>query len=131
MLTRITVLNWVKTFPDFFTRHAQAREAQAHYLVEETLDTVRLAKTPEEMTKARLMLDATKWMAGKLAPKSYGDLLEGPLSSRMSPGVATQGPSDIVLARQLMYLVHRVMVRQAKEAEPGPPLVGVERQSRP
>jgi hypothetical protein len=40
------------------------------------------------------------------------------------------GPSDIVLARRLMYLVHRVMVRQANGADPGPSLLGVEHQSR-
>ena len=33
---------------------------------------------------------------------------------------STEGPSDIVIARQLMYLVHRVMVRQGNGVDPGP-----------
>jgi hypothetical protein len=32
---------------------------------------------------------------------------------------SAEGPSDIVIARRLMYLVHRVMARQAKGADPG------------
>ena len=45
-----------------------------------------------------------------------GQWREPPRQSEAS----AEGPSDIVLARQLMYLVHRVMARQAKGADPGP-----------
>ena len=40
----------------------------------------------------------------------------------MTPPVsdAVTDVSDIVLARRLMYLVHRVMVRQGNGADPGP-----------
>jgi phage terminase small subunit len=46
----------------------------------------------------------------------------------------TDGPSDIVIARQLMYFIHKVMQRQGNRAhtnraEPVPSLLGVEQQS--
>ena len=112
MPTRVTVLNWIRTFPDFYTRHGHAREAQAHYLVDETIDIARAATTPEQIAKARLMFDVTKWAASKLAPKVYGDKLEDP--ALHVPQQQTDMPSDIVIARQLMYLVHKALQQQAK-----------------
>jgi phage terminase small subunit len=43
---------------------------------------------------------------------------------------SAEGPSDIVIARQIMYLLHRVMARQRNGADPAPSLLGVEQQSR-
>lgn len=125
MPARETVLGWVRTHPDFHTRHAHAREWQGHYLVDEAIDNIRFADSPEKLAKARLFFDAAKWAASKLAPKSYGDHLEDPLLAQPQGG-DTAGPSDIVLARQLMYFVHRVMARQSNGAaapngaDPGP-----------
>ncbi len=42
--------------------------------------------------------------------------------------VSTDGPSNIVLARRLMYFIHRMMQRQANGADPGPSPFGVEHQ---
>jgi len=38
-----------------------------------------------------------------------------------SPQASPEGPSDIVLARRLMYFIHQLMVRQgSNEVDPGP-----------
>ena len=78
--------------PDFSERYARARERQADFLaaqVVEIADTVREGKkvrisqkdgTTEEhgdmVDRSRLMMDARKWLASKLAPKKYGDKLQ-------------------------------------------------------
>ena len=53
-------------------RYASARAMQADRLAEEILSIADKA-TPESVNKARLQFDARRWLAGKLAPKVYGD----------------------------------------------------------
>ncbi|MEX3667997.1 hypothetical protein AB3X82_07315 [Paraburkholderia phenoliruptrix] len=72
-------------------RYARAREAQADTLADEMLDIAddgrndwmeRLGRddTPlgwtvngEAVQRSRIRLDARKWLAGKIAPKKYGE----------------------------------------------------------
>lgn len=87
-----TVARWLETNPEFRERYVRAREAQADFLAEEVVDianTVREAvkktvsgtgkrKKVEEVygdavDRSRLMMDARKWYAAKLAPKKYGE----------------------------------------------------------
>lgn len=56
----------------FAEKYARAKEAQAHREADEIRDIADNA-TPEDVQVARLKIDARKWRAGKLAPKSYGD----------------------------------------------------------
>lgn len=83
-----TVYQWLNDKPNFQQQYARAREVQADTLADEILD---ISNTPElgkkTVTKAsgiettegdmtehrRLKIDARKWLAGKLAPKKYGD----------------------------------------------------------
>jgi hypothetical protein len=81
---------------DFRERYARARERQADFLaaqVVEIADTVREGKkvkvsqkdgTTEEhgdqVDRSRLMVDARKWLAAKLAPKKYGDKVAAEVS---------------------------------------------------
>lgn len=132
MPARHTVRNWVVAHPAFFSQYARARQEQAHALWDEAIDNIRTADDSIKVARARVFLEATAKLAGKLAPKVYGEVLEEqPLQPPQGDGSSLTGPSDIVLARQLMYLVHRVMARQATNgAEPAPSLLGVEHQSR-
>lgn len=104
-----TVHLWVIKNEAFSKQYARAREVQADKLFEEVLE---IADTPaqgerrkllpngsEEITTGdmiehrRLQVDARKWMAGKLAPKKYGDKVTqehvgadgGPLRVVISP----------------------------------------------
>lgn len=90
---RATVFRWLadEARKDFRDQYARAREAQADLLVDELRD---IADTPQlgtktvskatgtEITEAdmiehrRLQVDARKWLAGKLAPKKYGDKMD-------------------------------------------------------
>jgi hypothetical protein len=87
-----TVYRWLETNEEFRQKYARAREFQAeHYAAE----IIKLADTPviaEKITikadgseervigdavdRTRVQIDARKWYASKVAPKSYGDKLE-------------------------------------------------------
>lgn len=97
---KTTVLRWLKNYEEFRTQYAQAREAQADALFDECLDIADnstndwmsrndpenpgYALNGEHVSRARLRIDARKWMAGKLRPKKYGEKLD--LNHGTQPG---------------------------------------------
>ena len=81
MPAETTVRRWLAGTEDwneeFRRQYAHARDCQADTIFEEILD---IADEPcgdaVEVSRNRLRVDARKWMAGKLAPKKYGDKLD-------------------------------------------------------
>lgn len=88
MPDRSTVQRWLDSFIDFRGQYARARELQADYWAEEILeiaDTVRIGDkikvgkdgtevtTGDMVDRAKLQVDARKWIVSKLLPKKYGD----------------------------------------------------------
>jgi hypothetical protein len=86
-----TVYAWLREHEDFRNNYARARECQADLLADEIIhiaDTFVVGqKTVSKATgleitegdtvdRSRLMVDARKWKASKLAPKKYGDKLD-------------------------------------------------------
>ena len=65
-----TVWRWLDADPAMWMRYTRAREAQAHYYAQCALDE---AVNATDAQLGRLRMDAYKWTAGKLAPKSFGD----------------------------------------------------------
>lgn len=65
-----TVFRWLAANKEFRDQYARARETQADAIADEILD---IADEAEDAAKARLQVDARKWLAGKLRPKVYGD----------------------------------------------------------
>lgn len=65
-----TVYSWLREHPEFQDAYARAREIQADVLADEV---VEIADTEPDPNRARVMIDARKWLAGKLRPKKYGD----------------------------------------------------------
>lgn len=92
MPNRSTVFRWLAARPEFSDQYARAREAQAEALFEDMLeiaddasgDTKIVGRDGEErevcdtefVQRSKLRIDTRKWMAGKLAPKKYGEKLE-------------------------------------------------------
>ena len=91
MPSMTTVMRWLadETKQEFRLHYAHAREAQADLLAAEILEiaddssgdiiidndgNTRLDR--EFVARARLRVDARKWLASKLAPKKYGDRIE-------------------------------------------------------
>jgi len=88
---RSTVISWLFKNKEFADRYAQAREAQADFLLEELLDIADSAEgdmlldkdgnptgkvNHENINRSRLRVDTRKWVITKLAPKKYGDRVE-------------------------------------------------------
>lgn len=89
MPTRSTVLRWVGLHEEFSAQYAEARKVQADSLFDDILTIADDGRNDwmkkndpenegyvfngEHYQRARLRLDARKWMAGKLRPKQYGE----------------------------------------------------------
>ena len=82
MPNKATVFRWLALHKDFSDQYAKARESQADTLFDEVLaiadqyDSAADTVNPDHINRARLRIDARKWMAGKLRPKKYGEKLE-------------------------------------------------------
>lgn len=72
MPTKAAVFRWLSANAEFADQYARARETQADSLFD---DILVIADTEEDTNKARVKIDARKWMAGKMRPKVYGDKL--------------------------------------------------------
>lgn len=85
MPCRSTVLNWLASDPTFRTAYAMAKQLLAETLAEEIIEIADDASQDwkegedgrvfdhEHVQRAKLRVDSRKWLAGKLAPKRYGD----------------------------------------------------------
>lgn len=84
-----TVCKWLADIDGFSEQYARAREAQADAIFDEILDIAddsgldtsvdehgKPKVDGEAIARARLRVDARKWMAGKLRPKKYGEKLD-------------------------------------------------------
>lgn len=70
-----TVFNWLKKHPEFREIYALAREVQGHVMFDAVGEVIDEA-TPETAYLSKVKIDGLRWQAGRLAPKSYGDLKE-------------------------------------------------------
>lgn len=102
--------DWLPTWPvvnkrlasdeQFVVRYARAREDQADKLFDEILEIAdqydqaaeKLEGGVDHINRARLRIDARKWMAGKLRPKVYGDKLD--LSGNVGITITLESDAD-------------------------------------
>lgn len=77
-----TVFKWLRENEEFSQQYVRAREVQADTLFDEVLsiadqyDSAADKLDVDHIQRARLRIDARKWMASKLQPKKYGDKLD-------------------------------------------------------
>lgn len=72
-----TVWRWSNMNDDLRKQYAHARELQADAQFERIGDIVDDVETGTlDPAQARTMIDALKWTAGKLRPKSYGEKID-------------------------------------------------------
>ncbi len=89
MPDQATVYRWLDRFKTFCEQYARAREVQADTLADEILDiaddtTLDIQQGTqgheraqhEAVHRSKVRIDARKWLAGKLAPKKYGDKIQ-------------------------------------------------------
>jgi hypothetical protein len=65
-----TIFKWMADFPAFSEQYARAKDEQAELLADEIIS---IADSEGDPQKARVKIDARKWVASKLKPKKYGD----------------------------------------------------------
>ena len=70
-----TVRNWLNTNQDFVLQYARAREDQAEYYADEMVEIADSADK-DTANAARVRVDTRKWIASKLRPKKYGELVK-------------------------------------------------------
>lgn len=99
-----SVFKWLKEIKGFSEQYARAKEMQADALFEDILDIadsqegdiVKRADGSEHVNhdninRAKLRIDSRKWMAGKLRPKVYGDLVRKEVSGPDGGPIQTEG----------------------------------------
>jgi hypothetical protein len=102
-----TLFKWLRENESFSNQYAGAKESQSDILVDEILEIVDDESGDENgsvaVQRAKLRLEARKWIASKLKPKSYGDRLDisGKITSEHSLGgllleIATNGQTSLI-----------------------------------
>lgn len=87
-----TVYRWLASDPEFQEAYARARVALADV---QAFRGVRDAVDCEDAAKARVQLDARKWLAAKLDSKRYGDKIE--LNGTVRQELVQMAPGDEAL----------------------------------
>lgn len=126
-----TIYRWIEKHPDFREKYARAREIQAERMAEEVVTIaddgardVRLTEDGEEIVdhdhiaRAKLRVDARKWLVSKILPKKYGDRQTTEVEH--SGSIATGAPDLEKLTLQVATLLAIGSARAtATDAEPG------------
>ncbi|MEW6310773.1 MAG: hypothetical protein AB1532_07550 [Pseudomonadota bacterium] len=73
--------------PPYSEQYARAREAAAD-LFEADIITAAMAVTPETAAADRVQIEALKWVAGRRAPKKYGDRIQQDVTVDVKDGLA-------------------------------------------
>jgi hypothetical protein len=118
------VMRWLGDNPAFQDQYARAREAQADAIFDEILDIVDDGRNDwmerqgddggdagwrvngEHIQRAKLRVDARKWMAGKLQPKKYGERVTQEHVGANGGPIETADKTDpVALARRVAFLL--------------------------
>lgn len=91
-----TVYKWLADNESFLKLYTRAREDQADTLADEIID---IADTDKDANRARVRVDARKWVASKLKPQKYGDKnkageKDNPFHVQILTGVPRDGTAD-------------------------------------
>jgi hypothetical protein len=73
-------LEWCATDAHIAEQYARARDTQADHYAD---DLIEIADTEEDPQRAKVRIDARKWVASKLKPKRYGDKLDLAVSGEL------------------------------------------------
>ena len=72
--SRNTVYRWLREYKDFRDNYARATDDRAESIFEEMLEIADgVEAETASIAKARLQIDARKWILGKMNPKKYSD----------------------------------------------------------
>lgn len=69
-ITLATLYRWLRENEEFKSQYDRAREDAADTLVDELME---IADTEDDVQRAKLKIDARKWVASRMKPKSWGE----------------------------------------------------------
>jgi len=72
MPAQSTIYLWLARMDAFSEQYARAMELRTNALADDILE-IADGENEEDVQRARLRVDARKWLMSKLAPKKYGD----------------------------------------------------------
>ncbi len=76
-ITRSNVYQWKNCHPEFSDQYARARVGAAEDFIDQIIDIAENCPSDlAEIQKARMKIDSYKFLAMKLAPRIYGDLVK-------------------------------------------------------
>ncbi|MBP2844577.1 ubiquitin carboxyl-hydrolase [Dickeya oryzae] len=74
MPNKATVFRWLAENEVFRDQYAKATDVRADVIFDEIIDIADSAEADaSEVAKARLKIDARKWVLSRMAPKKYGE----------------------------------------------------------
>ncbi|KJV49654.1 ubiquitin carboxyl-hydrolase [Pantoea sp. BL1] len=98
MPNKATVFRWIGENKEFRDQYEKATESRADAMFEEMLEIVDdVAAEGAAVAKARLQLDARKWILARMAPKKYGDKITQDIDVKSTDGSMTPRPTTIQL----------------------------------
>ena len=100
MPSEATVYRWLDQHEVFTAQYAKARLLQADHFGDEILEIADEGSL-EDTQRARLRVDARKWLMSKLAPKKYGDRVAQELSGPDGGPIPIAAVSDMDRAKAL------------------------------
>jgi hypothetical protein len=129
MPSRVTVLRQVTADPAFEALYDRARQAMGDALAEQILEIADDASMdmsdPQSVNRAKLKVDSRKWLASKLFPRQFGDVVRNELSG--PDGGKIQVHQQIEDSTPAI----RLLLQQALEASAVPPTIAAGCPSRP
>lgn len=83
MPSKATWYRWMHdNYLDIQDKYARARDAQADYYANQIIEIADSAgASGAEVAKAKLQIDARKWVAARMAPRSWGNKVDVQVSS--------------------------------------------------
>ena len=112
-----TVRWWhVSDYQGFAAQYARAREAQADCWASEIVDLAdETLADANHVAKARLQIDARKWVACKLLPRKYGDRVSAELTGANGGPIKTQQqfPELKDMSDEDLFTLREILTRYA------------------
>ena len=106
-----TVFGWLSKYPEFLEKYTRAREAQAETHADRIIEIADDADI--DAHHKRIMVDARKWVAAKLKPKSYGERVQVAGDADAPLKVEAEISAEKLLKT---ILEHAQLTRQADQA---------------
>jgi hypothetical protein len=121
--TESTVRHWVvKDVNGFAAKYQRAREMQADMIADQILTIADEASGDKDaIAKARLQIDARRWLAGVLLPRKYGQRIAAELTGANGGPIKTeqQFPELKDMSDEDLLALRDILMRRAVAEEEG------------